>query len=293
MAKPLTIATICARGGSRGVPGKNIRPLLGKRQHVEVAWPPPAPVKGHGGVKVFCAGILDDGFNGRETRSACKKYNGLAGLFPKEEASQGPFKAQDILLLDRVGGAGWLTKNRVGECTAGRLADMQLNLLALKRGVRHRVASTLSIFKQNINVLTCMKLKSLRGRELQSNNGDILCRVVDACHPARQLTNRDHALGRYNAGLKHKIGTRFSLAEQKRALGTLVLGQGLHLVGAEVDLAFNKACLAGATGSIFAAIGKHQLGAQGGFKNGLVVVRVKALLRWKKPALKCRHNFRL
>jgi CMP-N,N'-diacetyllegionaminic acid synthase len=30
MAKPLTIATICARGGSRGVPGKNIRPLVGK-----------------------------------------------------------------------------------------------------------------------------------------------------------------------------------------------------------------------------------------------------------------------
>jgi CMP-N,N'-diacetyllegionaminic acid synthase len=30
MAKPLTITTICARGGSRGVPGKNIRPLLGK-----------------------------------------------------------------------------------------------------------------------------------------------------------------------------------------------------------------------------------------------------------------------
>ena len=26
----LTIATICARGGSQGVPGKNIRPLLGK-----------------------------------------------------------------------------------------------------------------------------------------------------------------------------------------------------------------------------------------------------------------------
>ena len=140
------------------------RPLLGKRQHVEVAWPPPAPVKGHGGVKVFCAGILDDGFNGRETRSTCKKYNGLAGLFPKKEASQGPFKAQDIFLLDRVGGACWLTKNRVGKCTAGRLADMQLNLLALKRGVRHGVASTLSIFKQNINVLTCMKLKSLRGR---------------------------------------------------------------------------------------------------------------------------------
>jgi len=30
MVPPLTIATICARGGSRGVPGKNIRPLLGK-----------------------------------------------------------------------------------------------------------------------------------------------------------------------------------------------------------------------------------------------------------------------
>lgn len=30
MAKPLTITTICARAGSRGVPGKNIRPLLGK-----------------------------------------------------------------------------------------------------------------------------------------------------------------------------------------------------------------------------------------------------------------------
>jgi CMP-N,N'-diacetyllegionaminic acid synthase len=30
MPKPLTIATICARGGSRGLPGKNIRPLLGK-----------------------------------------------------------------------------------------------------------------------------------------------------------------------------------------------------------------------------------------------------------------------
>jgi CMP-N,N'-diacetyllegionaminic acid synthase len=30
MSKSLTIATICARGGSRGVPGKNIRPLLGK-----------------------------------------------------------------------------------------------------------------------------------------------------------------------------------------------------------------------------------------------------------------------
>ena len=30
MAQPMTIATICARGGSRGVPGKNIRPLLGK-----------------------------------------------------------------------------------------------------------------------------------------------------------------------------------------------------------------------------------------------------------------------
>jgi CMP-N,N'-diacetyllegionaminic acid synthase len=25
-----TIATICARGGSQGVPGKNIRPLAGK-----------------------------------------------------------------------------------------------------------------------------------------------------------------------------------------------------------------------------------------------------------------------
>jgi CMP-N,N'-diacetyllegionaminic acid synthase len=25
-----TIATLCARGGSKGVPGKNIRPLLGK-----------------------------------------------------------------------------------------------------------------------------------------------------------------------------------------------------------------------------------------------------------------------
>ena len=30
MPQPLTIATICARGGSQGVPGKNIRPLLGK-----------------------------------------------------------------------------------------------------------------------------------------------------------------------------------------------------------------------------------------------------------------------
>ena len=30
MSQPLTIATICARGGSRGVPRKNIRPLLGK-----------------------------------------------------------------------------------------------------------------------------------------------------------------------------------------------------------------------------------------------------------------------
>ena len=30
MSKPMTIATICARGGSQGLPGKNIRPLLGK-----------------------------------------------------------------------------------------------------------------------------------------------------------------------------------------------------------------------------------------------------------------------
>jgi CMP-N,N'-diacetyllegionaminic acid synthase len=30
MSQPLTIATICARGGSKGVPRKNIRPLLGK-----------------------------------------------------------------------------------------------------------------------------------------------------------------------------------------------------------------------------------------------------------------------
>jgi CMP-N,N'-diacetyllegionaminic acid synthase len=30
MTNPLTIATICARGGSRGLPGKNIKPLLGK-----------------------------------------------------------------------------------------------------------------------------------------------------------------------------------------------------------------------------------------------------------------------
>lgn len=30
MSQPLTIATICARGGSVGVPGKNIKPLLGK-----------------------------------------------------------------------------------------------------------------------------------------------------------------------------------------------------------------------------------------------------------------------
>ena len=30
MPETLTIATICARGGSRGLPGKNIRPLLGK-----------------------------------------------------------------------------------------------------------------------------------------------------------------------------------------------------------------------------------------------------------------------
>jgi CMP-N,N'-diacetyllegionaminic acid synthase len=30
MPEPLTIATICARGGSQGVPGKNIRLLLGK-----------------------------------------------------------------------------------------------------------------------------------------------------------------------------------------------------------------------------------------------------------------------
>ena len=30
MSKPLTIATVCARGGSQGLPGKNIRLLLGK-----------------------------------------------------------------------------------------------------------------------------------------------------------------------------------------------------------------------------------------------------------------------
>lgn len=30
MSDPLTIATICARGGSRGLPGKNIRSLLGR-----------------------------------------------------------------------------------------------------------------------------------------------------------------------------------------------------------------------------------------------------------------------
>ena len=28
--KPLVVATVCARGGSKGVPGKNVRPLLGK-----------------------------------------------------------------------------------------------------------------------------------------------------------------------------------------------------------------------------------------------------------------------
>jgi CMP-N,N'-diacetyllegionaminic acid synthase len=30
MSEPLAICTICARGGSKGVPGKNLRPLLGR-----------------------------------------------------------------------------------------------------------------------------------------------------------------------------------------------------------------------------------------------------------------------
>jgi hypothetical protein len=32
------------------------------------------------------------------------------------------------------------------------------------------------------------------------------------------------------------------------------------------------------------------LGTQGGLKDGLVIVRVKALLGWKEPALECRHS---
>lgn len=30
MSDPITLCTICARGGSKGVPGKNVRPLMGK-----------------------------------------------------------------------------------------------------------------------------------------------------------------------------------------------------------------------------------------------------------------------
>ena len=94
-------------------------------------------------------------------------------------------------------------------------------------------------------------------------------------HAAGKRADRDVLRRADGARLDHEVAHRLRLAEQRLALRFVCLGQRLFLVDAVVHLAFDDLSLAAAAGAVAAAVGKHQMLAQGSREDGFPLLHAE------------------
>mmetsp|Transcript_41205 Transcript_41205/g.96295 ORF Transcript_41205/g.96295 Transcript_41205/m.96295 type:complete len:555 (-) Transcript_41205:257-1921(-) len=241
-------------GGGLGGPGVQ----------VEVGLLAGAPVQHHRPGRADVAGSLDDGLDRRKAGAAGQQNDGLGRVLAQEEAAEGAFHAQDVLLLERV-------EDMVGEPAAGHVADVQLDLAGLAvRRIGHRIAAAGAVAQDELDILASAELEILVGRQLQAQHGHVGGRLVDRDDAGGQLEHRELASAGHRARLDDAVGLGAGAAGQHEAGGFLLGAQGLGLVVAVHDAAVEQLALAGAAGAVLAAVGQAHALADGGGEQGVV-----------------------
>jgi hypothetical protein len=102
---------------------------------------------------------------------------------------------------------------------------------------------------------------------------------LDRQHPRGQLQHRELARAGHAARFDHAVGLRRGAAGEDHAGSLFSVRQGLLLVHAVDHAAFEQAALAGAAGTVAAAIGQADALADGGGEDGFVAFDGEAALR--------------
>ena len=239
-ARPVIIGLCITDHRNESKLGVRLLPALGKRRLVEILGPPTTPVEDHRSLNIFKCGMLNHGLNRRKASTTCHENHRLSTLLTQEKSTLRALKAQDIFFLHSIDRRRAGTEDCVGKRAAWRMTDMKFYRPLLMRRRRHGVASTLTIFKQNIDILAREKFKLLACRQLEFHNHHVGRYFLNALYATRHLANRDHALGGHDSGLHYDIHLRRCATDQHTALGTLIIGECFLLIVAVIDLAFKQ-----------------------------------------------------
>ena len=240
------------------------RPLLRELVHVEVLRPPAAPVERHRPHDLLVDRVLDDGLDRCEAGARGDEDDGLFRTLAQEEGPERRLEAQDVLLLH-------LAEDVVGELPAGDVAHVDLDQFGIVRRVAHREAAARAITQQELEVLAGEELQLFTRRELELQHDHVVGELLQAVHAAGQGLHLDVAGLADHARFERAVGQGRGLAEQRLAVFALGGRQRLFLVLAVVDRAGDDRPLARAAGAVFAAVGNHQAGTDGGRQDGFVV----------------------
>ncbi len=157
------------------------------------------------------------------------------------------------------------------KASARHVPDVQLEQRVVVRRRRERKAATAAVLQQEVDVLPGEKLQPLVRRQLEADDRHVRRGLVDRLDAARQLPDPDVAGPPDFANFDDQVRERFRAAEERKACAPFVLGQRRGLVGAVVDPAVENLPLAGAAGTVAAAVGKDQVRGHRGSEHRVVL----------------------
>ena len=115
--------------------------------------------------------VLNQRLDRGKTCSRCQQHHGFVRVFTQKETAVRPFDTQNVFFFH--GG-----EHRVSELAAGHVANMQLHFrgawLQSVGRIAHAVAAAGTIAEQKFNVLTCVELHHIGGRQLQMDHHHIV-----------------------------------------------------------------------------------------------------------------------
>src|SRR5438874_7801379 len=147
----------------------------------------------------------------------------------------------------------------------------------LARRIGDRVAAPLAVLQQKVRVLAGNELEVRIGGKLDAEDGDIGRGLVEPLDAGRENLRPDAVQPGELAHLDRQVGQRLRLAEQRVALGLVVLRKVAWAHVTVVHASFLDRAAAGAAHAFAAAIGQLVAGVEPRLEHGLALRYFKAV----------------
>ena len=143
-------------------------------------------------------------------------------------------------------------------------------------GVAHAVGTARAIAQDEFNVLPCVILHHIVGRQLQLDPHHIMREFLQRHHAARHFFDGESAGFGDLLGFKHHIRQRFGAAREHIAIGLLFRRERFGLMRSMLNLTRELLAFAAAASAVFAAVGQANALADTGCEDALIRIDHKA-----------------